>query len=124
MFPHLTILPPMDIDNWDNTNTHYQEIDDLTNTEFITEKGYNNCVCNYQLDEKFDCWSITSLITYHYNYPDQVISQYGDPLIDEMISLLKFENYGYTISDQSGNDNDAYIYLLRNHEAEFVETGY
>ena len=112
------------IDNWDNTNTHYQEIDDLTNTEFITEKGYNNCVCNYQSDEKFDCWSITSLITYHYNYPDQVISQYGDPLIDEMISLLKFENYGYTISDQSGNDNDAYIYSLPNHEAEFVETGY
>ena len=72
----------------------------------------------------YDCWNITSLITYHYNYPNQVISQYGDPLIDEMISLLKFENYGHTISDQSGNDNDAYIYSLPNNEAEFVETGF
>ena len=112
------------IDNWDNSNTHYQEIDNLTNTEFITEKGYDNCVCNNQSDLKFDCWSITSLIKYHYNYPDQVISKYGDPLINELISLLKFNEYGFTISDESGNDNDAYIFSLPNFQAEFVEKGY
>ncbi len=113
------------IDNWDESNEHYQEINDLHNTEIITSYGYENCVCyKEELEETYDCWSINSLINYHYNFPDQIISKYGDPLINELISLLKFDKYGFTISDESGNDNDAYIFSLPNHQAEFVEIGY
>ena len=101
------------IDNWDESNEHYQEINDLHNTDIITSYGYENCVCyKEELEETYDCWSINSLINYHYNFPDQIISKYGDPLINELISLLKFDKYGFTISDESGNDNDAYIFLL------------
>ena len=77
-----------------------------------------------ELEALYNCWDVTSLITYHFNFPDQIISEYGDPLINDLISLLKFNDYGFTISDESGNFNNAYIYSLPNHQAEFVEIGY
>jgi len=113
------------IDSWNDANEHYQEIDDLHNTISLLSKGYNHCVCHKEtIEETYDCWSITSLIDYHYNFPDQIISKYGDPLINELISLLKFNEYGFTITDESGNDNDANIFSLPNFQAEFVEKGY
>ena len=113
------------IDNWNYGNEHYQEIENLHDTSDFISNGYNNCVCyNQEIDGIYDCWNITSLVNYHNEFPNQIISKYGDPLINELISLLKFDKYGFTISDESGNDNDAYIYSLPNHQAEFVETGY
>lgn len=111
--------------SWDNNNNNYQEIDNLHNTGNLT--NYNNCVCYDQADGTYDCWNITSLIDYHYSYPDQVIENYGDPLLNELISLLKFNEFpknNYTVSDDSGNDNDANIFSLSGYKVEFVENGY
>ena len=114
-------------DTWDSNNIFYQEID-LSNIYDITLsnslENYNNCICYNQGDGTYDCWDVITLVEYHNLYPEQTIANYGDPLINELISLLKFNKFpsnAQSVIDESGNNNDALIYSLDGYKAEFVE---
>lgn len=112
--------------DWDSTNTYFQVLEDFRESNYYhyTDGG---CYCNENEDDSFDCWTITSVIDYHYNHPDQVIANYGDPLIDSLICLLRFNEYpddGKTVKDESGNQNHGKIYSLPGFEAEFIEDGF
>tara|TARA_B000000557_G_scaffold48889_1_gene37319 strand:+ start:759 stop:1832 length:1074 start_codon:yes stop_codon:yes gene_type:complete len=114
-------------DSWESNSIFYQEIDlSSINTLYLdgSLENYDNCICYNQGDGTYDCWDIITLVEYHNLYPEQTIANYGDPLIDELISLLKFNKFpsnAQSVIDESGNYNDALIYSLPGYEAEFVE---
>ncbi len=111
---------------WDSTSTFIQILEDF-HDQYRYSYTDGGCYCNENADDSFDCWSITSVLDYHYTHPEQVITTYGDPLLDSLICLLRFNEYpddGKTVKDESGNQNHGTIYSLPGFKAEFVEDGF
>lgn len=110
---------------WDTTNTYHQNLIGFRN-QFgnYTQEG---CYCREIEDDVIDCWLINSVLNYHFTHSEQVIKNYGDPLLENLVSLLRFNEYpndDKTVKDESGNQNAGKLFSLPGYSIEFIENGY